>query len=70
MRRIAVIAIASMALGSFALTSEAALAAKNDAYAQRNAECKQEAKGKHFRIHFIKRDRWMPPKGEVSGGSK
>jgi hypothetical protein len=34
-----------MALGSFGLTSEAALAAKNDAYAQKKAECKQDAKG-------------------------
>jgi hypothetical protein len=59
MKRIAVIAIAAMALGTFGLTSEAALAAKKDAYAQKKAECKQEAKGKHFGIHFVKRDRWI-----------
>jgi hypothetical protein len=59
MKRIAMIVIAGMALGSFGLASEAALAAKKDAYAQRKAECKQEAKGKHFGIHFVKRDRWI-----------
>jgi hypothetical protein len=27
--------------------------------AQKKAESKQEAKAKHFRIHWIKRDRWV-----------
>jgi hypothetical protein len=58
MTRIAIIAITDMTLSSFGL-SEAALAAKRDTYAQKKAECKQEAKGKHFGIHLVKRDRWI-----------
>jgi hypothetical protein len=59
MKRIAAIAIAAVALGSFGLSTEGALAAKNDAYAQKKAECKQEAKAKHFGVHFVKRDHWI-----------
>ena len=52
-------AIAVAALGSFGLTTNAALAAKsNSAYAQK-AECKREAKAKHFGVHWVKRDRWI-----------
>jgi hypothetical protein len=40
MKRIAAIAIAAIALGSFGVSSEA-FAAKNDAYAQKKAECKR-----------------------------
>ncbi len=40
-------------------TNEAPLAAKHDVYAQKKLECKQEPKGKHFGIHWIKRDRWI-----------
>jgi hypothetical protein len=59
MKRIAIIAISALALGSFAVSTEPALAAKNDAYAHKKAECKQEAKGKNFGIHFAKRNRWI-----------
>jgi len=59
MKRIATIAIAALALGSFGVSTNTAFAAKNDVYAQKKAECKQEAKAKHFGIHFIKRDRWV-----------
>jgi hypothetical protein len=58
MKRIAAIAIAAIALGSFGVSTEA-FAAKNDAYGQKKAECKQEAKAKHFGIHWVKRDRWI-----------
>ncbi len=59
MKWIAAMAITGMALGSFGLTTETAFAAKKDVYAQKKAECKQEAKAKHFGIHWIKRDRWV-----------
>jgi hypothetical protein len=59
MKRIAIIAIAALALGSFGVSTNTAFATKNDAYAQKKAECKQEAKAKNFGIHFIKRDRWV-----------
>jgi hypothetical protein len=29
-------------------------------------ECKQEAKAKHFGIHFVKRDRWIKNCNEAS----
>jgi hypothetical protein len=58
MKRIVAIAITAMALGSLGLGTEA-FAAKNDTYARRKAECKQEAKAKHFGIHWVKRDRWI-----------
>lgn len=59
MIRIAAIAIAAVALGSLGVGTELALAAKHDAYAQKKAECKREAKAKHFGVHFVKRDRWI-----------
>jgi hypothetical protein len=58
MKRIAAIAIAAVALGSFGVSTDA-IAAKSDAYAHKKAECKQEAKGKNFGIHWVKRDRWI-----------
>jgi hypothetical protein len=59
MKRIVLIGIATMALGSVGLAPQAAFAAKKDPYAHKSAECKQEAKSKHFGIHLIKRDRWI-----------
>jgi hypothetical protein len=59
MKHMAALVIATLALGSFGLSTDAAFAAKNDAYAQKKAECKQEAKAKHFGIHWMKRDRWV-----------
>ena len=59
MKRIVSIAVAAVAIGAFGLNSEAAFAAKNDAYAHKKAECKHEAKAKNFGIHFVKRDRWI-----------
>jgi hypothetical protein len=52
-------AIAALALASYGIGIEGASAAKNDVYAQKKAECKQEAKAKHFGVHFVKRDRWI-----------
>ena len=59
MNRIAALTIAVITISSFGLSTDAAFAAKNDAYTQKKAECKQEAKAKHFGIHWIKRDRWI-----------
>lgn len=59
MNRIAALTIAAITISSFGLSTDAAFAAKKDAYAQKKAECKQEAKAKHFGIHWIKRDRWI-----------
>ena len=59
MNRVAALIIAAITMSSFGLTTDAAVAAKNDAYAHKKAECKQEAKAKHFGIHWIKRDRWI-----------
>jgi hypothetical protein len=42
-------AIAALAFSAFGV-STGAFAAKNDPYAQKKAECKQEAKAKHFGI--------------------
>jgi hypothetical protein len=50
MKRITAIAIAALAFGAFGVSTEGAFAAKNDPYAQKKAECKQEAKAKHFGI--------------------
>jgi hypothetical protein len=58
MKLIAAIALAAITLGSFGISTDA-FAAKNDAYAQKKAECKQEAKAMHFGIHWVKRDRWI-----------
>jgi hypothetical protein len=49
MKRIVSIAVAAVAIGAFGLNSEAAFAAKNDAYAHKKAECKHEAKAKVLR---------------------
>jgi hypothetical protein len=59
MKRITAIAIAALAFGAFGVSTEGAFAAKNNPYAQKKAECKQEAKAKHFGIHWAKRDRWI-----------
>jgi hypothetical protein len=59
MKHMVGLVIATLALGSFGLSTDAAFAAKNDVYAQKKAESKQEAKAKHFGIHWIKRDRWV-----------
>jgi len=57
MKRIVALTIAAVAISS--LSTNAAFAAKHDAYGQKKAECKQEAKAKHFGIHLVKRDRWI-----------
>ena len=60
MTRITRLLIVAVALGSFGLTTEAALAAKaKTAYAQKKAECKQEAQAKNFGIHLAKKNRWI-----------
>jgi hypothetical protein len=59
MKRISTITIAAVALGSLGVSTEPVFAARNDAYAQKKAECKQESKAKHFGIHWAKRDRWI-----------
>jgi hypothetical protein len=60
MRKLVVLSTAMLLAGaSLSISPNTALAAKHDAYAQRKAECKQEAKAKHFGIHWAKRDRWI-----------
>lgn len=60
MTRIAGIAVAALALTAFGVPANPAFAAKTkSAYAQKKAECKQEAKAKHFGVHWVKRDRWI-----------
>jgi hypothetical protein len=60
MKRIAGLLIAAAAVGSFGLTTDTALAAKEkSAYSQKKAECNQEAKAKHFGIHWAKKNRWI-----------
>ena len=59
MNRIAAIIVPAVAISFFGASVQAAFGAKNDAYSQKKAECKQEAKGKHFGVHLIKRDRWI-----------
>lgn len=38
---------------------ELSAASKNSVYAQKKAECKQEAKQKHFGVHVLKRNAWI-----------
>ena len=59
MKRFAFIGLTTLALNAFELSTQGALAAKKDSYAQRNAECKREANSKHFGIYWIKRNRWI-----------
>jgi hypothetical protein len=56
----AVVAAVAVSAVAFSGSANLALAAKaNSAYAQKKAECKQEAKAKHFGVHFVQRDRWI-----------
>jgi hypothetical protein len=57
MKWFAALTIVAITVGSISM--DPAAAAKNDAYAQKKAECRHEAKAKHFGIHWIKRDRWI-----------
>ncbi len=60
MGKLVVLPAAMLLIGaSMSLSTGTSLAAKNDAYAHKKAECKQEAKAKHFGIHWAKRDRWI-----------
>jgi hypothetical protein len=56
---IATLAIAALVATSFGLMADVSVAKDHGAYAQKKAECKQEAKSKRFGIHWMKRDRWV-----------
>jgi hypothetical protein len=58
--------VIALAIVAVALPSAAAAASRTtdfssakSAYAARKAECKEKAKGHHFGIHWIKRNRWI-----------
>ncbi len=59
MKRIVAITIVTLVSGWLGMGPSVALAAKHDAYAQKKADCKQEARAKHFGIHWVKQDRWI-----------
>jgi len=60
MNRVAGITLAAAVIAGFGFVTNSAMAAKADsAYAQKKAECKRDAKAKHFGIHFVQRDRWI-----------
>ena len=47
------------ALGTMPIGSGYATAATTPAYDAKKADCKRQAKEKHFGIHLIKRNRWI-----------
>jgi hypothetical protein len=63
--------VVTAAAALFMLTSlptDAVAAKRNDAYAQRKAECKDRASKMNFGIHLIKKNRWV--KNCIAGGHR
>jgi hypothetical protein len=59
--RITAVAIAcSYAATAFAATpTDISAAKRGSAFASKKAQCKREAKAKHFGVHVVERNRWV-----------
>jgi hypothetical protein len=56
---IAVIAAMTLPSAALATATSTEFSSAKSAYAVKKAECKEQAKSKHFGIHWVKRNRWI-----------
>lgn len=57
---VSAVGVAAMCIAAtFVMTTPSSAAKRGDTYKAKKAECKREAKAKHFGVHFVERNRWI-----------